>query len=71
MRSTSKAKASPSAVLLRFSCPGFALLLFLQVCSLSPYRREPFLWSASLGQGAVLDRQVFVSTNVFIFLSST
>jgi hypothetical protein len=24
--------------------------------SLSPYRREPFLWSASLGQGVILDR---------------
>jgi hypothetical protein len=28
---------------------------FAGVC-LSPYRREPFLMSASLGQGAVLDR---------------
>jgi hypothetical protein len=31
----------------------------LRVCSLSPYPCEPFLRSASLGQGAVLDRRVF------------
>jgi hypothetical protein len=35
--------------------------------SLSSYRREPFLRSASLGQGVVLDRRVSShSQNVFI-----
>jgi hypothetical protein len=36
------------------------LRLFLdvvfQVCSLYPSRREPFLWSAPLEQGVILDR---------------
>jgi hypothetical protein len=30
----------------------------LQVCSLSPYQREPFMRSAFLWQGAVLDHRV-------------
>jgi hypothetical protein len=29
------------------------------VCSLSPFRREPFLRLASLEQGVILDRRVF------------
>jgi hypothetical protein len=33
----------------------------------SPYRHEPFLRSASLGQGVILDHRVFSSANVFIF----
>jgi hypothetical protein len=32
--------------------------VILQVCSLSPYRREPFLRSTFLRHGVVLDRQV-------------
>jgi hypothetical protein len=36
-------------------------------CSLSPYRCEPFLRSASLGQGAVLDRRVFSLPQSFLF----
>jgi hypothetical protein len=34
--------------------------------SLSPYRREPFLRLASLGQGAVLDRRVIASAKMFL-----
>jgi hypothetical protein len=42
--------------LLNFGCSGFALLLFCMCAlSLSPFQREPFLRSASLGQGAILD----------------
>jgi hypothetical protein len=29
--------------------------------------REPFMRSASLGQGVVLDRRVFASANVFFY----
>jgi hypothetical protein len=43
----------------------------LQVCSLSPSRRELFLRSASLGQGAILDRRVIASVNVFHSLTSS
>jgi hypothetical protein len=39
--------------------PRLCLDVVLQVCSLSPYQREPFLRSACLGQGAILDRQMF------------
>jgi hypothetical protein len=35
--------------------------------SLSPYRREPFLRSTSLGQGVVLYRWVFRFRKVFLF----
>jgi hypothetical protein len=35
--------------------------------SLSPYRREPFLRSASLGQGVVLDHRVLASAKMFLF----
>jgi hypothetical protein len=39
----------------------------LQVFSLSPYRREPFLRSAFLGQGAVLNHLVpSLPQNVFV-----
>jgi hypothetical protein len=39
----------------------------LQVCSLSPYRRELLLRSAFLVKGAVLDRRVCsLPQNVFI-----
>jgi hypothetical protein len=55
------------SVLLSFSCSGFALLLFCRSLSLSPYRREPFLRSTSLGQGAVLDRRVFCIRKIFLF----
>jgi hypothetical protein len=37
---------------------------------LPPFRREPFLRSASLGQGAVLDRGVFASAKMNFILSS-
>jgi hypothetical protein len=47
------------SVLLNFSCTGFALMLFCRCVSLSPYRRETFLRSASLGQGSILDQLVF------------
>jgi hypothetical protein len=40
----------------------------LQVCSLSPSRREPFLESASLGHGVVLDRRVFSLPQVHFIL---
>jgi hypothetical protein len=33
-------------------------MVVLQVLFLSPFRREPFLRLASLGQGAALDRRV-------------
>jgi hypothetical protein len=39
-------------------------------CALSPFRREPFLRLASLGQGVVLDRGVFASTKMYFILSS-
>jgi hypothetical protein len=40
----------------------------LQVCSLSPSRHEPFLRSASLRQGAILNRRVFSLLQIiFIF----
>jgi hypothetical protein len=35
--------------------------------SLSPYRRELFLRSASLGQGAILDQRVFRFRKMFLF----
>jgi hypothetical protein len=39
----------------------------LQVCSLSPNRREPFFRLTFLGQGATLDRRVpSLPQNVFI-----
>jgi hypothetical protein len=44
----------------------------LQVCfSLSPSWREPFLRSAPLVQGVVLDQLVIASTNVFYSLAFT
>jgi hypothetical protein len=50
-----------------FSCLGFALMLFYR-CSLCLYRREPFLRSAFLEQGAVLDDRVsLLPQNVSIF----
>jgi hypothetical protein len=43
----------------------------LQVCSLSPSQHEPFLRSASLGQGAIPDRRVFLLPQIiFIFYLS-
>jgi hypothetical protein len=39
----------------------------LQVLSLSPTRREPFLRTTSLGQDVVLAHQVVTSTNAFYF----
>jgi hypothetical protein len=42
--------------------------IVLQVCSFSPSRREPFLRSAPLGQGAVLDRWVIASTKMYFIL---
>jgi hypothetical protein len=39
---------------------------FVGVC-LSPYRREPFLRSASLAQDVVLDRRVNASAKMFLF----
>jgi hypothetical protein len=45
--------------------------VILQVYFLSPYRREPFLRSASPGQGVALDHQVFLlSQNVLILYLS-
>jgi hypothetical protein len=42
------------------------------VLSLSPFRHEPFLRSASQGQGAVLDRRVFpLPQKCFYSLAST
>jgi hypothetical protein len=35
--------------------------------SLSPYRREPFMRPASLGQGVILDRRVFCFCQMFLF----
>jgi hypothetical protein len=35
------------------------------VFSLSPSQREPFLMSAPLGQGVILDQQVIASANYF------
>jgi hypothetical protein len=49
---------------------GLCLDVVLQACSLSPSWREPFLRSASLEQGVVLDRRVSASANVFYSLSS-
>jgi hypothetical protein len=43
---------------------------FTGVFSLSPFRREPFLRLATLGQGAVLGRRVIASENVFILSSA-
>jgi hypothetical protein len=40
----------------------------LQVCSLSPSRREPFLKLTSLGQGAVLDHRVFFLLQIVFIL---
>jgi hypothetical protein len=39
----------------------------LQVCSLSPLWRGPFLRLASLGQGAILDHGVFTSAKCILF----
>jgi hypothetical protein len=39
-------------------------------CALSPFRRELFLRSASLGQGVVLDRGVFTYAKMYFILSS-
>jgi hypothetical protein len=44
------------------------MLFCKYVLSLS--RCEPFLRSASVGQGAVIDRRVFASVNVLYSLSS-
>jgi hypothetical protein len=41
--------------------------IVLGVCSLSPYPCEPFLRSASLGQGAVLDRRVFLLPQKYFY----
>jgi hypothetical protein len=44
------------------------LIVILQVCSLSPSPREPFLMPTSLGQGVVLDHRVFLLSQMcFIF----
>jgi hypothetical protein len=40
--------------------------VILQLCSLS--RRESFLKSASLGQGAVIDRRVFSLSQIIFIL---
>jgi hypothetical protein len=50
-----------------FSCSIFVLMLFCRCASLSPSRCEPFLRSASLGQGAILDHQVFRFRKSFLF----
>jgi hypothetical protein len=42
----------------------------LQVCSVSPSRREPFLRLTSLGQGVILIHQVIASVNYFYSQSS-
>jgi hypothetical protein len=44
--------------LLSFSYSGFALMLFCWCVSFSPSRHEPFLRSAFLGQGDILDHRV-------------
>jgi hypothetical protein len=46
---------------------GIFLDVVLQVRSLSPFRHELFLRSASLGQRAVLDRGVFTSIKCILF----
>jgi hypothetical protein len=40
--------------------------VILQVYSLSPYRREPFLRSTSLEQGVVLDHRVIPLPQMFL-----
>jgi hypothetical protein len=42
------------------------LNVILQVRSLPPYRREPFLGSTSRGQDVVLDRQVIPLPQIFL-----
>jgi hypothetical protein len=49
----------------------FCLDIVLQMCSLSPVRRELFLKSTSLGKGAVLDHGVFASAKMYFTLSFT
>jgi hypothetical protein len=44
------------------------LNVVLQVCSLSPSRRKPFLRSASLGQGVILNRRVFSLLQIIFIL---
>jgi hypothetical protein len=39
-------------------------------CHISPYQCEPFLRSASLGQGVVLNHRVFLLPQMSLFLSS-
>jgi hypothetical protein len=41
----------------------------LQVCSLSPFQREPFLRSAFLGQGVILDCGMFASGKMYFIPS--
>jgi hypothetical protein len=54
-------------VLLSFSCTGFALIFFIGV-SFSLFQREPFLRSASLGQGVVPNSSsVFASNKCILF----
>jgi hypothetical protein len=43
--------------------------IVLQVCSLSPSRREPFLGYASLGQGDILDCRVLSLPQTVLFLN--
>jgi hypothetical protein len=38
------------------------------VCSLSPSQCEPFLRSASVGQGVILDHRVFVLSQIVFIL---
>jgi hypothetical protein len=42
--------------------------VILQVCSLPPSRHESFLRSAFLGQGVVLDHQVFLLSQIVFIL---
>jgi hypothetical protein len=44
------------------------MLFYMCVLSLSPCRHEPFLKSASLGQGAILDHQVFLLLQIIFIL---
>jgi hypothetical protein len=56
------------SVLLSFSWLRVCLDVVLQVCSLSPSQHEPFLRLAYLGQGAILDRQVFSLLQIICIL---
>jgi hypothetical protein len=40
--------------------------IVLHVCSVSPFRREPFLRSSSLGQGVVLDLMSVSLPQIFL-----